>query len=528
MAAVRAAPAFEPFGGSTASAFEPFGGNVADARPASVWPSALSMLSGANPFAAGLPSAIPITRAPAAPQPPAPLPPPPAALAPNLAPNGHGAKPAAPAVDGASRDAGGGGPSGGSSESFVPSFVLSFGSGLGGTGSMVAQGGHDEGLSEAALGIVNSLRADEGDAHKLSETMTKLQPLVVSEARRWMLNEAPRYLASQPELAMELGLAGFGLNPPQLLAYGSAASRLGQHGSDLDVTLLFEPPGPMGATVVLDVELQRSLIGHLHRALLSHALSSPVGQWLSVEALQRPGARYPLLRLIDARTRMRVDLSVCQHLGVLNTALVRAYTELTPVVPQLALFVKLWSQRRRVNEPTHGMLSSYTWSLLVIFSLQARAGLPSLQAESLTSRVPRRYVRRDDGATFDCTFHEQPLSWALGHTVSLGQALRTFFDFWASFDYARHAASVRVGGALPRAAPADGTVSGSASFGWRTFGIEDPFEVTRDLGSVLTDETFAITRAEVQRAAARLHENSNGRARPWAEVFAELLEPRMG
>ena len=61
--------------------------------------------------------------------------------------------------------------------------------------------------------------------------------------------------------------------------------------------------------------------------------------------------------------------------------------------------------------------------------------------------------------------------------------------------------------------PADGTVSGSASFGWRTFGIEDPFEVTRDLGSVLTDETFAITRAEVQRAAARLHENSNGRAR---------------
>jgi hypothetical protein len=106
--------------------------------------------------------------------------------------------------------------------------------------------------------------------------------------------------------------------------------------------------------------------------------------------------------------------------------------------------------------------------------------------------------------------------------------LRTFFDFWASFDYARHAASVRVGGALPRAAQADGTGSGSASFGWRTFGIEDPFEVTRDLGSVLTDETFAITRAEVQRAAARLHENSNGRARPWAEVFAELLEPRMG
>ena len=405
---------------------------------------------------------------------------------------------------------------------------MSVGNGLVGTGSMVAQGGHDEGLSEAALGIVNSLRADEVDAHKLSETMTKLQPLVVSEARRWMLNEAPRYLASQPELAMELGLAGFGLNPPQLLAYGSAASRLGQHGSDLDMTLLFEPPGPMGATVVLDVELQRSLIGHLHRALLGQALSSPVGQWLSVETLQRPGARHPLLRLIDARTRMRVDLSVCQHLGVLNTALVRAYTELAPVVPQLALFVKIWSLRRRVNDPTHGMLSSYTWSLLVIFSLQARGGLPSLQAEGLTSRVPRRYVRRDDGATFDCTFHEQPFSWAPGHTLSLGEALRTFFDFWASFDYARHAASVRVGGALPRAAPADGTGSGSASFGWRTFGIEDPFEVTRDLGSVLTDETFAITRAEVQRAAARLHENSNGRARPWAEVFAELLEPRMG
>ena len=54
--------------------------------------------------------------------------------------------------------------------------------------------------------------------------------------------------------------------------------------------------------------------------------------------------------------------------------------------------------------------------------------------------------------------------------------------------------------------------------------LEDPFEITRDLADALTDETRAITRAELQRAHALLRDGGH---RPWAQTLGELLLPRI-
>ena len=67
---------------------------------------------------------------------------------------------------------------------------------------------------------------------------------------------------------------------------------------------------------------------------------------------------------------MRVDLSICEHLGLANTAMLRVYAAVNPNFRLLCLFVKHWSQRRRVNDVSQHMLSSYAWSLLVLFVLQ--------------------------------------------------------------------------------------------------------------------------------------------------------------
>lgn len=131
--------------------------------------------------------------------------------------------------------------------------------------------------------------------------------------------------------------------------------------------------------------------------------------------------------------------------------------------------------------------------------------------------------------------------------IELGEALIAFFGYFADeFPFETHAVSVRLGAPLPRT-PAAPSALAAPSFAWRTFGVEDPLEMTRDLGAGLTDASFALTRAELRRASALLREQAAGQAggprvpaglppppgratrhsRTWPETFAQLLEPRM-
>ena len=229
---------------------------------------------------------------------------------------------------------------------------------------------------------------------------------------------------------------------------------------------------------------------------------------------------------------MRVDLSICEHLGLANTAMLRVYAAVNPNFRLLCLFVKHWSQRRRVNDVSQHMLSSYAWSLLVLFVLQTAEprALPVLQGAALCANLPRKTVERADGATFDCTFwsNAQAALSSIGYSpesqLGLGDLLLRFFALYASIGHDRFVVSVRTGVLQPRGgAELHPELPSHASDGFAC--IEDPFEITRDLADALTDETRAITRAELNRAHALLRDG--GGHRPWAHVLGELLLPRI-
>ena len=141
---------------------------------------------------------------------------------------------------------------------------------------------------------------------------------------------------------------------------------------------------------------------------------------------------------------MRVEISACQHLGLANTQLVRAYCAVSPLAAQLCVLVAHWSSCRRVHAKHHPhFLSTYAWCLLVLHYLQSASTAPSLQDASLLRGVRRTSIMRYDFAFFDCTFCSDVQAaraslarsrWSPAHGgPTLGDVLVGFFEHMAMY-----------------------------------------------------------------------------------------------
>ena len=73
---------------------------------------------------------------------------------------------------------------------------------------------------------------------------------------------------------------------------------------------------------------------------------------------------------------VRVDITVNNPLPAFNSRLLRAYSNVDVCVRQLVIAVKEWANARRICDASEGTLSSYGWSLLVIFFLQQQGPWP--------------------------------------------------------------------------------------------------------------------------------------------------------
>jgi hypothetical protein len=69
--------------------------------------------------------------------------------------------------------------------------------------------------------------------------------------------------------------------------------------------------------------------------------------------------------------------------GVHNSELIRAYMSVDWRARALALIVKAWAKARRINDSSLNTLSSFSYTLMVIFFLQRRGVLPCLQSPAL-------------------------------------------------------------------------------------------------------------------------------------------------
>ncbi|KAJ0259162.1 UTP:RNA uridylyltransferase 1 [Hirschfeldia incana] len=277
----------------------------------------------------------------------------------------------------------------------------------------------------------------------------------------------------------------------KLYLYGSCANSFGFPKSDIDVCLAIEDD---------DVNKSEMLLK------LADILES--NDFQNVQALTR--ARVPIVKLMDPFTEISCDICINNVLAVVNTKLLRDYSQIDGRLRQLAFIVKHWAKSRRVNETYQGTLSSYAYVLMCIHYLQLRSPpiLPCLQEMEPTYSVRVDNIRC---AYFDNV--ERLSTFGSRNRETIAELVWGFFNYWAyGHDYANTVVSVRTGSIL-----------GKREKDWtRRVGndrhlicIEDPFETSHDLGRVVDKFSIRVLREEFERAAKIMHQDPN----PSATLF---------
>jgi DNA polymerase sigma len=87
-----------------------------------------------------------------------------------------------------------------------------------------------------------------------------------------------------------------------------------------------------------------------------------------------------MIKFVDLKTGIKVELMINNIFGIMNSELIRNYCLFDSRVIILINIVKDWSKRREINGNIAGYLSSYCYTLLVIYFLQRINVLPVLKS----------------------------------------------------------------------------------------------------------------------------------------------------
>lgn len=336
----------------------------------------------------------------------------------------------------------------------------------------------------------------------------------------------------------------------QIFGFGSSFNGCGEASSDMDLAVYMPPE-------------EAANLGN-REALHRVARAASDGNFAVLE--MRMGASVPIvvLEMLDdesgAQTGYTCDVSFQRLLPLHNTRLLRTYIELMPELAALIVVVKRWAKSKRIAGTWERFISTYSWTLMVIYYCQVCHGLPSLHA---LAHEPRQEAEEDaehegQGSVHDVDFvglaaarrtlgTEKPCAYA-----GLGTLLRGFFQFYATvYDWSHEVVSVRLGvrkelgggdftPALRKTRISKkGRMMTVATF--PAFNIEDPIEIERNLNFALKPNSLRLiyswlTEAHIQLEAGaglaeilgmrRLPKPQPRRGRrgktPWLSGFMDL------
>jgi len=248
--------------------------------------------------------------------------------------------------------------------------------------------------------------------------------------------------------------------------FGSFANGFGTFHSDLDVTCCHRGNK-------LDGDSQRIAASDLSNLILpmirQHNSFSIVEEIL--------GARVPILKLRFENV-LDVDVSCHNAIPVNNTQLLRAYSRMDSRIKALGLAIKLWAKSGGVCDATKSNLSSYSFTLLVIYFLQVHpdSQLPTLPVEAF-----------EDGGKHERD--ERVIAAMAGWhcSLSLAELVARFFAFYSgnqpnAFVWGDEVVAVRSGARTGVQHPSFYQLRGRHA---RRLHIQDPFQVQRNLHCVL-------------------------------------------
>ncbi|KAI8336553.1 hypothetical protein BC941DRAFT_427426 [Chlamydoabsidia padenii] len=238
-----------------------------------------------------------------------------------------------------------------------------------------------------------------------------------------------------------------------------------------------------------------------------------------------PRAKVPIVRLFDTESQLACDMNVNNTMALENTKMIRTYVAIDPRVRPLAMIIKHWTKQRILNDAADGgTLSSYTWTCMIINFLQMRQPpiLPVLHQLNNGNNNNNNNNNSGDGDDTEEMFYTDTgklEGFGQANRESLGGLLFAFFRRYAiEFDYDDQVVSVRHGRYLNK-----------REKGWHvgrnktSLCVEEPFNVTRNLGNSADIRSVQGIRMELNRAMEMLAAGAS-----WNHVCTPYEPPSFG
>ncbi|EUB55111.1 Poly(A) RNA polymerase gld-2 A [Echinococcus granulosus] len=246
----------------------------------------------------------------------------------------------------------------------------------------------------------------------------------------------------------------------KLFIVGSSINGFGSDQSDTDLCL-----------VVTSQELQ----GKRDASAVLHQLMTPLRKCSFIRSCNLIRAKVPILKFRDQLSGIECDLNVNNVVGIYNTHLLAMYTRVDSRLRPLGVFVKHWAQKMDVHDGSRGRLSTYPLLLMLIQFLQCGCSPPVLP--NLQARFPKIFDYERPVKELDMRLQLPWDEMCSANTSTLSELFAGFIAYYATFDFARWAISIRCGQPLPidvaiRCLPPHEQAHTAASF--KIF-VEEPF-----------------------------------------------------
>ncbi len=273
----------------------------------------------------------------------------------------------------------------------------------------------------------------------------------------------------------------------KLTTFGSSESGLGLQNGDVDLCLEFKGEKPKKVLTKIARMLRDDGMDEV--TLISHA-------------------KVPIVKFIDKRSRIPIDISINNSLALYNTKLLKSYSECDQRVRPFILAIKHWALHRGICNAAYGTFSSYAWTLIALQNLQITQPpvIPNIQ------QAENRELTNIDGEEYDLTMHPNPskLIDELNNN-NIGLLVAEFFELFATnWPWDENIISIRSGKMLSRKEKKwkeqkpkvfDAILDEEIQrLGKHSLPVEDPFDTMHDLSRVLRPEGVLEIRDEFLRA----------------------------
>ena len=250
----------------------------------------------------------------------------------------------------------------------------------------------------------------------------------------------------------------------QCVPFGSAATGLGDGRGDVDLCLLLPEP------CIFDVNKVAELLkGPPLNAKKATAIAT---------------ARVPVARATLAGG-VRLDVVVNARRELCNTALLKELGMRRPQLAPLCRAARAFSRAKKFGGNHRRHLSHYAWTVLCVRVLQLRGELPALPCPALTALAAADTLTWT--AALEAANADLDAAGVVKTAEDDGALAGRFVDLLRLVAFARTDIITTRGAAA--ALPADATKKHRDRLR-----LQDPLEVTRDLGAVLTRRTSAQLR----------------------------------